>query len=85
LSVVDAQTAPVVVCSLGDASCTEGEVSEAFQMAAFADYGFTSWLPSAVRIADYGLQITNCSKINTFLLFQKFNTNKISYGKEIWK
>ena len=26
--------APVVVCSLGDASCTEGEVSEAFQMAA---------------------------------------------------
>lgn len=24
---------PVVVCSLGDASCTEGEVSEAFQMA----------------------------------------------------
>jgi len=26
--------APVVVCSLGDASCTEGEVAEAFQMAA---------------------------------------------------
>lgn len=26
--------APVTVCSLGDASCTEGEVSEAFQMAA---------------------------------------------------
>ncbi|HQQ94226.1 MAG TPA: thiamine pyrophosphate-dependent enzyme [Bacteroidia bacterium] len=25
---------PVTVCSLGDASCTEGEVSEAFQMAA---------------------------------------------------
>ncbi|MGZ4089461.1 MAG: alpha-ketoacid dehydrogenase subunit alpha/beta [Bacteroidia bacterium] len=25
---------PVAVCSLGDASCTEGEVSEAFQMAA---------------------------------------------------
>jgi 2-oxoisovalerate dehydrogenase E1 component len=25
--------APIVVCSLGDASCTEGEVSEAFQMA----------------------------------------------------
>jgi 2-oxoisovalerate dehydrogenase E1 component len=25
--------APVVICSLGDASCTEGEVSEAFQMA----------------------------------------------------
>ena len=26
--------APVVICSLGDASCTEGEVAEAFQMAA---------------------------------------------------
>ncbi len=26
--------APIVVCSLGDASCTEGEVAEAFQMAA---------------------------------------------------
>ena len=26
--------APLVVCSLGDASCTEGEVAEAFQMAA---------------------------------------------------
>jgi len=25
---------PIVVCSLGDASCTEGEVAEAFQMAA---------------------------------------------------
>ncbi|MDC1196337.1 thiamine pyrophosphate-dependent enzyme [Crocinitomicaceae bacterium] len=29
---------PVVVCSLGDASCTEGEVSEAFQMAALKQY-----------------------------------------------
>ena len=28
-----AKERPVVVCSLGDASCTEGEVSEAFQMA----------------------------------------------------
>ena len=27
------ENAPIVVCSLGDASCTEGEVSEAFQMA----------------------------------------------------
>ena len=27
------QDAPIVLCSLGDASCTEGEVSEAFQMA----------------------------------------------------
>jgi len=29
---------PVVVCSLGDASCTEGEVSEALQMAALKQY-----------------------------------------------
>jgi len=29
---------PIVVCSLGDASCTEGEVSEAFQMAALKQY-----------------------------------------------
>jgi 2-oxoisovalerate dehydrogenase E1 component len=29
---------PVVVCSLGDASCTEGEVSEAFQMAALKQF-----------------------------------------------
>ncbi len=28
----------LVVCSLGDASCTEGEVSEAFQMAALKQY-----------------------------------------------
>ena len=28
------QEAPVAVCSLGDASVTEGEVAEAFQMAA---------------------------------------------------
>ncbi len=30
--------APVVVCSLGDASVTEGEVAEAFQMAALKQY-----------------------------------------------
>ena len=29
---------PVVVCSLGDASCTEGEVAEAFQMAALKQF-----------------------------------------------
>lgn len=29
---------PIVVCSLGDASCTEGEVSEALQMAALKQY-----------------------------------------------
>jgi 2-oxoisovalerate dehydrogenase E1 component len=31
-------TPPVVVCSLGDASVTEGEVAEAFQMAALKQY-----------------------------------------------
>ena len=34
----DLNDAPVVVCSLGDASCTEGEVSEAFQMAALKQF-----------------------------------------------
>jgi len=34
----DWKDAPVVVCSLGDASCTEGEVSEAFQMAALKQF-----------------------------------------------
>jgi len=29
---------PIVVCSLGDASCTEGEVSEALQMAALKQF-----------------------------------------------
>ena len=29
---------PVVVCSFGDASITEGEVSEAFQMAALKQF-----------------------------------------------
>jgi TPP-dependent pyruvate/acetoin dehydrogenase alpha subunit len=31
---------PIAVCSLGDASCTEGEVSEAFQMAALNNCQF---------------------------------------------
>lgn len=30
----DEEVKPIAVCSLGDASCTEGEVAEAFQMAA---------------------------------------------------
>ena len=29
----NSKDSPIVVCSLGDASCTEGEISEAFQMA----------------------------------------------------
>ena len=31
---------PVVVCSFGDAAITEGEVAEAFQMAAFKSYQY---------------------------------------------
>ena len=52
LSVVDAQTAPVVVCSLGDASCTEGEVSEAFQMAALKQF------PIVFLVQDNGWDIS---------------------------
>ncbi|MBL6661185.1 MAG: tungsten formylmethanofuran dehydrogenase [Crocinitomicaceae bacterium] len=36
--VIDEKEKPLVVCSLGDASCTEGEVSEAFQMAALKQF-----------------------------------------------
>ena len=35
---IDGKEKPLVVCSLGDASCTEGEVSEAFQMAALKQF-----------------------------------------------
>jgi 2-oxoisovalerate dehydrogenase E1 component len=44
--------APVVVCSLGDASCTEGEVSEAFQMAALKQY------PIVFLVQDNGWDIS---------------------------
>jgi 2-oxoisovalerate dehydrogenase E1 component len=66
LSVVDAQTAPVVVCSLGDASCTEGEVSEAFQMAALKQF------PIVFLVQDNGWDIsakaeeTRAQDISTF-------------------
>jgi 2-oxoisovalerate dehydrogenase E1 component len=43
---------PVVVCSLGDASCTEGEVSEAFQMAALKQ------LPIIYLVQDNGWDIS---------------------------
>jgi len=35
---LDAENSPVVICSLGDASVTEGEVAEAFQMAALKQF-----------------------------------------------
>lgn len=43
---------PVVVCSLGDASCTEGEVSEALQMAALKQY------PIVYLVQDNGWDIS---------------------------
>lgn len=47
---------PVVVCSLGDASCTEGEVSEAFQMAALKQY------PIVYLVQDNGWDISANAK-----------------------
>jgi 2-oxoisovalerate dehydrogenase E1 component len=46
------QENPVVVCSLGDASCTEGEVSEAFQMAVLKQ------LPIIYFVQDNGWDIS---------------------------
>ncbi len=46
------ETAPVAVCSLGDASVTEGEVSEAFQMAALRQ------LPILFLVQDNGWDIS---------------------------
>ena len=43
---------PIVVCSLGDASCTEGEVSEALQMAALKQY------PIVYLVQDNGWDIS---------------------------
>ena len=51
-----AAAAPVVVCSLGDASCTEGEVSEAFQMAALKQY------PIIYLVQDNGWDISANAK-----------------------
>jgi 2-oxoisovalerate dehydrogenase E1 component len=47
---------PVVVCSLGDASCTEGEVSEAFQMAALKQF------PIVYLVQDNGWDISANAK-----------------------
>jgi len=52
LSLEDMDEKPVVVCSLGDASCTEGEVSEAFQMAALKQ------LPIIYLVQDNGWDIS---------------------------
>lgn len=50
------EEAPVVVCSLGDASCTEGEVSEAFQMAALKQF------PIIYLVQDNGWDISANAK-----------------------
>lgn len=47
---------PIVVCSLGDASCTEGEVSEAFQMAALKQF------PIVFLVQDNGWDISANAK-----------------------
>jgi len=52
----DGQDLPVVVCSLGDAAITEGEVSEAFQMAALKK------LPILYLIQDNGWDISANAK-----------------------
>jgi len=50
------EDAPIVVCSLGDASCTEGEVSEAFQMAALKQF------PIIYLVQDNGWDISANAK-----------------------
>ena len=52
LSSYKPQDAPVVVCSLGDASVTEGEIAEAFQMAALKQ------LPILYLVQDNGWDIS---------------------------
>jgi 2-oxoisovalerate dehydrogenase E1 component len=52
LSEFDRGEEPLVVCSLGDASCTEGEVSEAFQMAALKQF------PIVYLVQDNGWDIS---------------------------
>ena len=52
LSTHSKQQAPVVVCSLGDASVTEGEIAEAFQMAALKQ------LPILYLVQDNGWDIS---------------------------
>ena len=52
LSTDSKQQAPVVVCSLGDASVTEGEIAEAFQMAALKQ------LPILYLVQDNGWDIS---------------------------
>jgi 2-oxoisovalerate dehydrogenase E1 component len=47
---------PIVVCSLGDASCTEGEVAEAFQMAALKQF------PILYLVQDNGWDISANAK-----------------------
>lgn len=49
---VDSHNAPIVLCSMGDASVTEGEVAEAFQMAALRQ------LPILFLVQDNGWDIS---------------------------
>lgn len=56
LSKVHKSDNPIVVCSLGDASCTEGEVSEALQMAALKQF------PIVFLVQDNGWDISANAK-----------------------
>ncbi len=73
------QNAPVVVCSLGDASVTEGEVSEAFQFAALHQ------LPVIflVQDNDWGISVTSSEARTTNAFefiegFKGFNRKSIN-------
>ena len=52
MPIYEGRDMPVVVCTLGDASVTEGEVAEAFQMAALKQF------PILYLIEDNGWDIT---------------------------
>ncbi len=62
---LDRGEAPIVVCSLGDASITEGEISEAFQMAALKQ------LPILYLVQDNGWDISaNAAEIRAQNAFE---------------
>lgn len=65
LSEAERENPPLVVCSLGDASVTEGEVSEAFQMAVLKQ------LPILYLVQDNGWDISaNASETRTANAFE---------------
>lgn len=76
-NLIKENTSPIVICSLGDASVTEGEVSEAFQFAALHQ------LPIIylVQDNDWGISVTSkeARTTNAFEFIEGFNgINRIS-------